>query len=104
MNWTLGICFLTVCLLLAVMVLISATTTAIARPSAHVTGHQYRTVMSAYMHGWKGCGVFAMVLAVIFTGVIGVAFFFEGIKLQIYLKFPDEYVERTTTSMSFPFG
>lgn len=104
MNWTLGICFLTVCLLLAVMVLVSATTTAIARPSAFVTGHQYRTVMGAYMHGWKGCGVFAIVLVVIFTGVIGVAFFFEGIKLQIYLKFPDEFVERTTTSMSFPFG
>ena len=72
--------FLTVCLLSAVMVLVSATTTPIARPSANVSGHQYRTVMRAYMRGYAGCGVFKIILITVFSAVLGVVFFFESIK------------------------
>lgn len=103
-NMVLSICFLTVCLLSSVMVLVSATTTAIARPSANVSGHQYRTVMRAYMRGYCGLGVFKIILVVVFSAVLGVVFFFESIKTMTYLKFPDEWVENTRNTQTFGFA
>lgn len=103
-NMVLSICFLTVCLLSAVMVLVSATTTAIARQSANVSGHPYRTVMRAYMRGYCGLGVFKIILVVVLSAVLGVVFFFESIKTMTYLKFPDEWVENTRNTQTFGFA
>lgn len=84
--------FLCLCLMLSVLVLATGSTSPIARPSAHTKGHQYRTVMRAYMKY-----VQVLIFLTLVAAVIGIIFFFQIMKMLVYIKFPDQMVAATAS-------
>lgn len=90
-------CFLTLSLLLAVMVLSTGGITTIGRPSVDTSGHQFSRVMESYMQFVR-----LVVVVTLFAALVGLFLFFSLIKLEVFLKFPDFYVETHANSGAFP--
>lgn len=90
-------CFLTLSLLLAVLVLSTGGITTIGRPSVDTSGHQFSRVMESYMQFVR-----IVVVVTLFAALVGLFLFFSLIKMEVFLKFPDFYVETHANSGAFP--
>jgi hypothetical protein len=90
-------CFLTLSLLLGVMVLSTGGITTIGRPSVDTSGHQFSRVMESYMQFVR-----IVVVVTLFAALLGLGLFFSLIKMEVFLKFPDFYVEMNANSGAFP--
>lgn len=90
-------CFLTLALLLAVLVLSTGGITTIGRPSVDTGGHQFVRVMESYMQFVR-----IVVVVTLFSALLGLGLFFSLIKMEVFLKFPDFYVEMHGNSGAFP--